>query len=105
MAGESLLASSRVGFRSSQGLWFLHQHGIIHRDLKSLNILLDQGWTAKICDFGLAKVTSSVASSTGRVFQSKVGSVAWSARQARNTGMLSTLGASGAFGTRRRLKL
>lgn len=48
-----------------QGLRFLHVHGIVHRDLKSLNVLLDTAWTAKISDFGLAKVTSSVAASTG----------------------------------------
>lgn len=48
-----------------QGLRFLHVHGIVHRDLKSLNVLLDSAWTAKISDFGLAKVNSTVAASTG----------------------------------------
>lgn len=44
---------------------FLHAHRIVHRDLKSLNVLLDETWTAKISDFGLAKVNSTVAASTG----------------------------------------
>lgn len=48
-----------------QGMRFLHLHGIVHRDLKSLNVLLDAAWTAKISDFGLAKVNSTVAASTG----------------------------------------
>lgn len=53
---------------------FLHKHGIVHRDLKSLNVLLDEAWTAKISDFGLAKVNSTVAASTGGGgYHSKVG--------------------------------
>jgi polo-like kinase 4 len=30
------------------------QHGVIHRDLKLSNILLDQHYNVKLCDFGLA---------------------------------------------------
>lgn len=38
------------------GLAYLHQMKILHRDLKSLNILLDHNLKAKITDFGLAKI-------------------------------------------------
>ena len=34
---------------------FIHNSGVVHRDLKSYNILLDENYNAKICDFGLAK--------------------------------------------------
>lgn len=42
------------------GLAYLHQQGILHRDLKLSNILYDDGEVLKICDFGLAKQKDQV---------------------------------------------
>ena len=47
--------SLRRAIEIATGMFFLHQNDVIHRDLKSCNVLLGSDHTSKICDFGTAK--------------------------------------------------
>ncbi len=58
------------------GLAFLHAENILHRDLKSLNVLLDENYHAKLTDFGLSKVKTETRTTTKN---QSVGSEGWTA--------------------------
>ncbi|KAN0009508.1 hypothetical protein ACTFIU_006803 [Dictyostelium citrinum] len=46
----------RISLDIAQSCRFLHARGILHRDLKSQNILLSTNRRAKLCDLGLARM-------------------------------------------------
>jgi serine/threonine protein kinase len=40
----------KIAYQAAKGMHFLHSSGIVHRDLKSLNLLLDSKWNVKVRD-------------------------------------------------------
>uniref|UniRef100_A0A1I7TBJ1 Mitogen-activated protein kinase kinase kinase dlk-1 n=1 Tax=Caenorhabditis tropicalis TaxID=1561998 RepID=A0A1I7TBJ1_9PELO len=59
----------------ADGMHYLHQNKVIHRDLKSPNILISSEDSIKICDFG----TSHLQKKTDSTMMSFCGTVSWMA--------------------------
>jgi serine/threonine protein kinase len=66
----------KVACGAARGMAYLHGGSppVLHRDLKSANLLLDESYTTKVCDFGLSRLKAQERSMTGNC-----GTVQWMA--------------------------
>ncbi|HYF33855.1 MAG TPA: serine/threonine-protein kinase, partial [Prosthecobacter sp.] len=53
------LRSIEIACQVCDALQFAHEHGIVHRDIKPTNILVDDRGKVRVADFGLAKLAGS----------------------------------------------
>jgi len=74
---QELTWERRLGFALDIALamTYLHHKDIMHRDLKSANLLVSTDWKLKVCDFGLARNSPS----EGEKFITTVGTNEWMA--------------------------
>jgi len=54
-----------VALQVCQALAYAHAQGVVHRDVKSSNIMLDAAWHAKLADFGVAHVVDKPVHEAG----------------------------------------
>jgi serine/threonine protein kinase len=73
-----ILRRCQIALDAAKGCQFLHTHKpcIVHRDLKSPNLLVDKHWNVKVGDFGLARTKSHFYVSLGG---GNVGTPEWTA--------------------------
>ncbi len=48
----------------ANGMAYLHSEGILHRNLKPSNVLVEQNWNVKVTDFGFARIKEAHATMT-----------------------------------------
>jgi tRNA A-37 threonylcarbamoyl transferase component Bud32 len=67
----------RMALDAARGMNYLHNCTpvIVHRDLKSPNLLVDKNWVVKVCDFGLSRMKESTYLSS----RSTAGTAEWMA--------------------------
>jgi eukaryotic-like serine/threonine-protein kinase len=70
VTADAPLAQERVidlGVQILQAAGFAHSHGVIHRDFKPHNVIVDEQGHAKVTDFGIARAGASEMTETGSI--------------------------------------
>ncbi|OQR91638.1 protein kinase [Achlya hypogyna] len=75
----------RIAVDAARGICYLHSKSIVHRDLKSTNVLISATYSAKICDLGMSKSLAEL-----KATEKQVGTPLWTAPEVVLRGCFST---------------
>ena len=56
-----------IGTQILQAAGFAHRHGVVHRDFKPHNVIVDETGNVKVTDFGIARAGASEMTETGSI--------------------------------------
>ncbi len=80
----------QIAIDTAEGLAYLHAKDILHRDLKSNNILLNEKYCAKISDFGLSKLKLEIKSTSTTSTARQTGTIRWRAPELFKRGAIAS---------------
>ena len=64
-SGMSRPRAFAIALQIAEGLEAIHRVGVVHRDLKTSNVMLDAGGNVRLLDFGIAKALGGEATTKG----------------------------------------
>lgn len=79
----SAIQRMRMARHCALGVQRLHNCGVIHRDIKSMNILVTEDYSCKLTDFGCGKVISDGVNTTIQLNTSNSGTPLWMAPEVK----------------------
>lgn len=68
-----------IALQVCRGMAYLHSQGITHRDVKSLNVLLDENFNAQIADFGESSFGEISSAGGAGLKMAEMGTPGWAA--------------------------
>ncbi|KAF9161894.1 hypothetical protein DFQ26_004041 [Actinomortierella ambigua] len=80
LANNDWVTKRRLAHEIARGLAYIHQEGVLHRVLKSANVLLTKHMEVKLAGFGLAQIrsmASAASSADGKDSTKAAGALRW----------------------------
>jgi serine/threonine protein kinase len=88
----------KIALGMARGVAHLHSEKVIHRDLAARNVLLDENWSPKLADYGMAREDTAEDNYYNNQTVTKVGPIRWQAPEQMESQKYSTKSDAWAYG-------